>query len=35
MDEEEALSNAKAIVRDVVNRGIFMARKPEGKVRDH
>jgi tRNASer (uridine44-2'-O)-methyltransferase len=31
MEEEEATDNAREIVRNVIERGLFKARKPEGK----
>lgn len=33
--DEEALENAQAIIEQVVTRGIFKTRHPEGKARDH
>ena len=31
MEEEEAIENARVIVRCITERGLFKARKPEGK----
>jgi tRNASer (uridine44-2'-O)-methyltransferase len=31
MEEEQAAENAKGIVQNVMERGLFKARKPEGK----
>lgn len=31
MDEVEAAENIRAIVRSVIERGLFKARRPEGK----
>ncbi|XP_006464036.1 hypothetical protein AGABI2DRAFT_209065 [Agaricus bisporus var. bisporus H97] len=33
--DEEALENAQAIIEQVVTRGVFKTRHPEGKARDH
>ncbi|KAF8225879.1 DUF1613-domain-containing protein [Tricholoma matsutake] len=35
IEEEEAVDNAKGIVQSVIERGLFKARKPEGKGNDH
>ena len=31
MEKEEANNNARVIVRNVIERGLFKARNPEGK----
>jgi hypothetical protein len=35
MDKDDAIANAGAIIADVVTRGIFKIRKPEGKAGEH
>ncbi|KAJ3560219.1 hypothetical protein NP233_g10985 [Leucocoprinus birnbaumii] len=35
LEEEEAIGNAQNIVAEVASRGVFKARKPEGKAGDH
>lgn len=35
LSEEDAVANAQAIVKEVITRGIFKARKPEGRAGDH
>lgn len=35
MTLEEGIANAQAIVNEVVTRGVFKARKPEGRTEDH
>ena len=34
MEEGEAVENARGIIRSITERGLFKARKPEGKLGD-